>query len=93
MTRLYQNHNKQTNIPYLDGVCNTLLHEGWFMHSPALNLQRPNSTALVKLFVLAQLRIRYKKILTDIRAISVHIHLLRHLIQASHFCTGGTTVK
>ena len=84
MTRLYQNHNKQTNIPYPDGVCNTLLHEGWFMHSPALNLQRPNSTALMKLLVYYILYIR---------AISVHIHLIRHLIQASHFCTGGITVK
>ena len=53
------------------------------MHSPALDLQRPNITALMKLLVLAQLGIRYKKILTDIRRISVNILLMRGFMQAS----------
>ena len=67
------------------------------MHSPALDLQRPNITALMKLLVLAQLGIKYKKILTDIRRISVNIPLMRGFMQACHFlivfCTGGMTVK
>ena len=55
------------------------------MHSPALDLQRPNITALMKLLVLAQLGIRYKKILTDIRRISVNILFMRGFMQVSHF--------